>query len=106
MQDLIVELGNKTNPQQKPRKHPDELHLWYGVTTAGIKRPLQDCGVAEFLMDDGFATEFTSVLMKDDDVVARINSIVPLRRWGRPHDLAGGLCSLRQTQHLTSPHSS
>ena len=30
MQDLIAELANKTNPQQKPRKHPDELHLCYG----------------------------------------------------------------------------
>ena len=59
------------------------------MTAAGVKRPLQDCGVAEFLMDDGFETEFTSALLKDEDFVARINSRVPLRRWERPHDLAG-----------------
>jgi hypothetical protein len=32
MQDLIAELANKTNPQRKPRKYPDQLqlHLCYG----------------------------------------------------------------------------
>ena len=36
-----------------------------------------------------FETEFTAALLKDDAFVARINSRVPLRRWGKPHDLAG-----------------
>jgi len=36
-----------------------------------------------------FETDFTAALQKDDAFVARINSRVPLRRWGKPHDLAG-----------------
>jgi gluconate 5-dehydrogenase len=36
-----------------------------------------------------FETDFTAALLKDDAFVARINSRVPLRRWGKPHDLAG-----------------
>jgi len=30
MQDLIAELANKTNPQRKLRKYPDQLYLRYG----------------------------------------------------------------------------
>jgi gluconate 5-dehydrogenase len=36
-----------------------------------------------------FETEFTSALLRDEAFVARINSRVPLRRWGKPRDLAG-----------------
>lgn len=36
-----------------------------------------------------FETEFTATLLKDEAFVANINSRVPLRRWGKPHDLAG-----------------
>ena len=36
-----------------------------------------------------FETEFTAALLKDETFVARINSRVPLGRWGKPHDLAG-----------------
>lgn len=30
MQDVIAELANKTNPQPKTRRYPDQLHLLYG----------------------------------------------------------------------------
>ena len=36
-----------------------------------------------------FETEFTAALLRDETFVARINSRVPLRRWGKPRDLAG-----------------
>jgi gluconate 5-dehydrogenase len=36
-----------------------------------------------------FETEFTAALLQDESFVARINSRVPLRRWGKPRDLAG-----------------
>jgi gluconate 5-dehydrogenase len=36
-----------------------------------------------------FETELTAPLLKDEAFVARINSRVPLRRWGKPHDLVG-----------------
>jgi len=36
-----------------------------------------------------FETEFTAALLKDEAFVANINNRVPLRRWGKPHDLAG-----------------
>jgi gluconate 5-dehydrogenase len=36
-----------------------------------------------------FETEFTAALLEDATFVSRINSRVPLRRWGKPHDLAG-----------------
>jgi gluconate 5-dehydrogenase len=36
-----------------------------------------------------FETEFTAPLLKDEAFVARINSRVPLRRWGKPDDLVG-----------------
>jgi gluconate 5-dehydrogenase len=36
-----------------------------------------------------FETEFTVPLLKDEAFVTRIKSRVPLRRWGKPHDLAG-----------------
>jgi gluconate 5-dehydrogenase len=36
-----------------------------------------------------FETEFTAALLKDEAFVARINSRVPLHRWGKPCDLAG-----------------
>jgi gluconate 5-dehydrogenase len=36
-----------------------------------------------------FETEFTLALLRDEAFVARINSRVPLRRWGKPRDLAG-----------------
>jgi gluconate 5-dehydrogenase len=36
-----------------------------------------------------FETEMTASLLKDEAFVARVNSRVPLRRWGKPHDLAG-----------------
>jgi len=36
-----------------------------------------------------FETEFTAALLADETFVARVNSRVPLRRWGKPPDLAG-----------------
>jgi gluconate 5-dehydrogenase len=36
-----------------------------------------------------FETELTAPLLADAAFVARINDRVPLRRWGKPHDLAG-----------------
>lgn len=36
-----------------------------------------------------FETEMTASLLKDEAFVARVNSRVPLGRWGKPHDLAG-----------------
>jgi gluconate 5-dehydrogenase len=36
-----------------------------------------------------FETDLTADLLKDEDFVARVNSRVPLRRWGKPRDLAG-----------------
>ena len=36
-----------------------------------------------------FETELTAPLLKDEAFVARINSRLPLRRWGKPQDLAG-----------------
>jgi gluconate 5-dehydrogenase len=36
-----------------------------------------------------FETEFTAALLTDETFVANINNRVPLRRWGKPHDLAG-----------------
>ena len=36
-----------------------------------------------------FETELTAPLLADKAFVARINDRVPLRRWGKPHDLGG-----------------
>jgi gluconate 5-dehydrogenase len=36
-----------------------------------------------------FETDFTAPLHKDKTFVERINRRTPLRRWGKPHDLAG-----------------
>ena len=36
-----------------------------------------------------FETDFTAALLNDEAFVANINTRVPLRRWGKPHDLAG-----------------
>jgi gluconate 5-dehydrogenase len=36
-----------------------------------------------------FETDLTATVFKDEGFVARINSRVPLRRWGQPRDLAG-----------------
>ena len=36
-----------------------------------------------------FETELTASLVADKAFVARINDRVPLRRWGKPHDLGG-----------------
>jgi gluconate 5-dehydrogenase len=36
-----------------------------------------------------FETEFIAALLKDETFVALINNRVPLRRWGKPRDLAG-----------------
>jgi gluconate 5-dehydrogenase len=36
-----------------------------------------------------FETEFTAPLLKNPEFVSRINSRVPLRRWGKPCELAG-----------------
>jgi gluconate 5-dehydrogenase len=36
-----------------------------------------------------FETEFTAALLRDEAFVERINNRVPLRRWGKPRDLAG-----------------
>ena len=36
-----------------------------------------------------FETDLTAPLLKDEAFVARINSRVPLRSWGKPHELAG-----------------
>jgi gluconate 5-dehydrogenase len=36
-----------------------------------------------------FETDLTKPLLADEAFVARVNSRVPLRRWGKPHDLAG-----------------
>jgi NAD(P)-dependent dehydrogenase (short-subunit alcohol dehydrogenase family) len=35
------------------------------------------------------ASELTAGLLQDEAFVARVNSRVPLRRWGKPRDLAG-----------------
>jgi len=36
-----------------------------------------------------FETELTSAFLQDESYVARLNSRVPLKRWGKPRDLAG-----------------
>ena len=36
-----------------------------------------------------FETDLNTPLLKDEAFVARVNSRVPLRRWGKPRDLAG-----------------
>jgi gluconate 5-dehydrogenase len=36
-----------------------------------------------------FETELTAPVLKDEALVARVNSRVPLGRWGKPRDLAG-----------------
>ena len=36
-----------------------------------------------------FETDLTKPLLADEAFVARVNSRVPLRRWGKPRDLAG-----------------
>jgi len=36
-----------------------------------------------------FETELTAPLLRDEAFVARVNSRIPLRRWGKPRDLAG-----------------
>src|SRR5262249_18262500 len=41
-----------------------------------------------------FETDLTAPLLKDEAFVARINSRVPLRRWGKPRDLAGAVVFL------------
>ena len=61
---------------------------------AGLTRPLAaelgEHGISCTAISRGwFETDFTAALLKDDAFVARINSRVPLRRWGKPHDLAG-----------------
>jgi gluconate 5-dehydrogenase len=61
--------------------------------------PLPKISLAAELGEDGITcdaispgwveTEMTASLLKDEAFVARVNSRVPLRRWGKPHDLAG-----------------
>jgi NAD(P)-dependent dehydrogenase (short-subunit alcohol dehydrogenase family) len=36
-----------------------------------------------------FETDLTASYLQSDEYVARLNSRVPLRRWGKPRDLAG-----------------
>jgi gluconate 5-dehydrogenase len=36
-----------------------------------------------------FETDLTQPLLADKAFVARVNGLVPLRRWGKPRDLAG-----------------
>lgn len=48
----------------------------YGITCNGILP-----GYVE--------TDLTASYLQDDEYVARLNSRVPLRRWGKPRDLAG-----------------
>jgi gluconate 5-dehydrogenase len=36
-----------------------------------------------------FETELTATVLKDEAFVVRVNSRIPLRRWGKPRDLAG-----------------
>jgi gluconate 5-dehydrogenase len=61
---------------------------------AGLARSLAaelgDDGITCNAISPGwFETEMTAPLLKDEAFVARVNSRVPLRRWGKPHDLAG-----------------
>lgn len=48
----------------------------YGITCNGI-------------LPGYFETDLMASYLQSPDYVARLNSRVPLRRWGRPHDLAG-----------------
>ena len=48
----------------------------YGITCNGI-------------LPGYFETDLTASYLQSADYVARLNSRVPLRRWGRPNDLAG-----------------
>ncbi len=41
-----------------------------------------------------FATEFTAALLENHAFVAKVNSRVPLHRWGQPRDLAGAVVFL------------
>ena len=57
---------------------------------AGLTRSLAaELGEHKKKWNGWFETEFTAALLKDEAFVANINSRVPLRRWGKPHDLAG-----------------
>ena len=48
----------------------------YGITCNGI-------------LPGYFETDLTASYLQSDEYVARLNSRVPLRRWGKPRDLAG-----------------
>jgi gluconate 5-dehydrogenase len=48
----------------------------YGITCNGI-------------LPGYFETDLTASYLQSDEYVARLNSGVPLRRWGKPRDLAG-----------------
>jgi gluconate 5-dehydrogenase len=58
--------------------------------TRSLAAELGQSGVTCNAISPGyFETEFTAPLLQNETFVAQINSRVPLRRWGKPSDVAG-----------------
>jgi gluconate 5-dehydrogenase len=63
--------------------------------TRSLAAELGEYGITCNAISPGyFATEFTAALEKDQAFVAKMNSRVPLQRWGQPRDLAGAVVFL------------